>query len=264
MRILVINPNTTASMTAKIGKAAALAASAGTEIVAVNPVDGPPSIEGYFDEVFAMPGIMAEMAKAGTANAYVIACFDDTGLDAARCATDAPVIGIGEAAFHLATLIAGKFSVVTTLARSVPAIEHNLSKYGLSSRCAKVRASDVPVLELERPGSDAHHKISEEIAKAIAEDKAEAIVLGCAGMADLAQRLSQEHGVPVLDGVACAVRLAEIVAGLGLKTSKVGGYAAPRAKRFSGFYAPLSPGENHGRGAAPAARVRIGGTRSGS
>lgn len=241
MRILVINPNTTASMTEKIGKAAESVASTGTEIVAVNPADGPPSIEGYFDEVFAIPGIIAEMGKVSAADAYVIACFDDTGLDAARCATGAPVIGIGEAAFHLASLVAGKFSVVTTLARSVPAIEHNLAKYGLASRCARVRSSEVAVLELERPGSNARHRISQEIARAISEDKAEAIVLGCAGMADLAHSLSEEHGVPVLDGVVCAVTLAEGLFKVGLKTSKVGGYAAPRGKRFAGIFAPLSP-----------------------
>lgn len=243
MRILVINPNTTASMTAKIGQAAASVAAAGTEIIAVNPTDGPPSIEGYFDEVFAIPGIIAEMAKAPAADAYVIACFDDTGLDAARCATEAPVIGIGEAAFHLASLVAGKFSVVTTLARSVPAIEHNLAKYGLVSRCAKVRSSEVAVLDLERPGSNARHKISEEIARAIHEDRAEAIVLGCAGMADLAHSLSEEHGVPVLDGVVCAVTLAESLFKVGLKTSKVGGYATPRGKRFAGIFASASPME---------------------
>jgi len=240
MRILVINPNTTASMTAKIGEAAASVASGSTEIIAVNPVDGPPSIEGYFDEVFAIPGIIAEMGK-GPADAYVIACFDDTGLDAARCATEAPVIGIGEAAFHMASLVAGKFSVVTTLARSVPAIEHNLAKYGLASRCAKVRSSEVAVLDLERPGSNARHRISEEIARAISEDKAEAIVLGCAGMADLAHSLSEEHGVPVLDGVVCAVTLAEGLFKVGLRTSKVGGYAAPRGKRFAGVFSSLSP-----------------------
>ncbi|BCM17988.1 aspartate/glutamate racemase family protein [Mesorhizobium sp. J8] len=242
MRILVINPNTTQSMTAKIGEAAASVASEATQIVAVNPADGPPSIEGYFDEVFAIPGIIAEMGKA-PADAYVIACFDDTGLDAARCATEAPVIGIGEAAFHMASLVAGKFSVVTTLARSVPAIEHNLAKYGLASRCAKVRSSDVAVLELERPGSNARHRISQEIARAISEDKAEAIVLGCAGMADLAHSLSEEHGVPVLDGVVCAVTLAESLFKVGLKTSKIGGYAAPRGKRFAGMFAPLSPSQ---------------------
>ena len=103
----------------------------------------------------SVPGLLAEMKKAGDVDAHVIACFDDTGLDAARCLASAPVIGIGEAAFHTACLVAGKFGVVTTLSRSVPAIEHNLIKYGLFSRCVKVRASDVAVLELEDPRSDA-------------------------------------------------------------------------------------------------------------
>ena len=87
-----------------------------------------------------------EIGKAANADAFVIACFDDTGLEAARCATGAPVVGIGEAAFHMASLIADKFSVVTTLSRSIAPIEHNLAKYGLSRRCARVRAADAPVL----------------------------------------------------------------------------------------------------------------------
>lgn len=241
MHILVVNPNTTASMTEKIGAAAQAVAATGTVITAVNPPDGPPSIEGYFDEVFSVPGLIGEMRKRSDADAYIIACFDDTGLEAARCAVSAPVIGIGEAAFHAASFVAGKFSVVTTLPRSIPAIEHNLTKYGLASRCARVRASEIPVLELEVPGSNASEKISAEIERALAEDGAEAIVLGCAGMADLAGRLSERHGVPVLDGVACAVKFAEGLAGLGLKTSKAGGYAAPRGKPYAGIYAGLSP-----------------------
>src|SRR5438270_2010982 len=99
MRILAINPNTTGSMTDKIAAAARLAASRGTEIIAVNPDFGPPSIEGYFDEVFSVPGLIAEMRKQSNADAYIVACFDDTGLDAARCWATAPVVGIGEAAF---------------------------------------------------------------------------------------------------------------------------------------------------------------------
>jgi allantoin racemase len=241
MDILVINPNTTASMTRKIGEAARSAASSGTRIIAVNPKDGPPSIEGYFDEVFAIPGMIGAMQKHPAASACVIACFDDTGLDAARCVGDMPVVGIGEAAFHMASLIAGKFSVVTTLSRSVPAIEHNLVRYGLASRCARVRASDVPVLELEVPGSNARSRISEEIESAIRDDGAEAIVLGCAGMADLAAALGREHGLPVLDGVACAVQLCESLVRLGLMTSKLGGYQTPRRKSFTGIFAPFSP-----------------------
>lgn len=241
MKILVINPNTTVSMTAKIGKAAAKAASPGTEIMAVNPSYGPSSIEGYYDEVFAIPGMIEEIRNHPDADAFIIACFDDTGLDAARCATSAPVVGIGEAGFHLVSLVSGKFGVVTTLARSVPAIEHNLVKYGLASRCAGVRASEVAVLDLELPGSDACMKISAEIGRSIMEDKAEAIVLGCAGMSDLAHLLGEEHGLPVLDGVSCAVKLAEALVGLGMRTSRTGGYAAPRAKTYVGEFAKFSP-----------------------
>jgi allantoin racemase len=140
MRIHVINPNTTASMTKKIGVAAKAAASPGVEVRAVNPDFGPPSIEGYFDEAFSVPGLLAEVAKAPDADAFVIACFDDTGLEAARCATEAPVIGIGEAAFHMASLVAEKFSVVTTLparSRRSNAISSNTGLPGGAGACAR-------------------------------------------------------------------------------------------------------------------------------
>ena len=232
MLINIVNPNSTASMTAKIGAAARTVAAPGTEILAVNPEHGPPSIEGYYDEAMSLPGMLAEIAKgeAAGADAHIIACFDDTGLEAARCLAGAPVIGIGEAAFHLASLIAHRFSVITTLSRSIAAIETNLMKYGLDRRCAKVRAAEVPVLALEDPGSNARRDISAEIARAKLEDRAGAIVLGCAGMADLAASLSLEHGLPVVDGVAAAVKLAEALSVLGLKTSKLDAYATPRAK----------------------------------
>lgn len=239
MKLLVVNPNTTASMTARIGRAAQAAAAAGTEICAVNPLSGPVSIEGYFDEAFSVPGLIEEIMKgeAQGAQAHIIACFDDTGLEAARCCATGPVIGIGEAAFHLAALVAHRFSVVTTLSRSIAAIETNLLKYGLDRRCGRVRACEVPVLMLEDPASDARGKLSAEIRLAKAQEGAEAIVLGCAGMADLAASLAQEHGVPVIDGVAAAVKLAEALVVLGHRTSKTGAYATPGAKAFTGIFA---------------------------
>ena len=232
MKILVINPNTTASMTDHIGKAARAAASPGTEVAAVNPAHGPRSIEGYFDEAMSLAGLLETIHRNPDCDAVVIACFDDTGLDAARCLTDKPVIGIGEAAYHFASMLSNKFSVVTTLARSVPALEHNLARYGLDARCARVRSSEVAVLELEQPGSNARQRISAEIGLAVVEDNAEAIVLGCAGMAGLAADLAAEHGLPVLDGVTCAVKLAEAMAGLGMRTSRLGGYAPPPAEKL--------------------------------
>jgi allantoin racemase len=200
--------------------------------VAVNSADGPASIEGFYDEAISLAGMLAVIRERKDFDAVVIACFDDTGLDAARCLTDKPVIGIGEAAYHMASMISNKFSVVTTLARSVPALEHNLHRYGLIARCARVRSSEVAVLELELPGSDACNRISAEIGRAIAEDRAEAIVLGCAGMADLADALAKEHGLPVLDGVSCAVGLAEAMVRLRILTSRVGGYSPPPVSKL--------------------------------
>jgi len=236
MEILVVNPNTTASMTDKIRAAAEAAASPGTQVTAVNPGMGPASIEGFYDEALAVPGLLAEVAKgeARRVAGHVIACFDDTGLEAARTLARAPVVGIGEAAFHVAALVAGRFSVVTTLGRSIPAIEFNLLKYGLAARCGRVRAAEVPVLALEDKGSDARRRIEVEIEAAKREDRAEAIVLGCAGMVDLAAALSARHGLPVVDGVTAAVVLIESLVRLGLATSKVGGYAEPLPKAVAG------------------------------
>ncbi|MEX3007449.1 aspartate/glutamate racemase family protein [Hoeflea sp. TYP-13] len=225
MRILIVNPNTTSSMTGKIAEVARSVARPDTQIIAVNPDQGPSSIEGFYDIALSLPGLLSEVGRHRDIDAVVIACFDDTGLDAVRCAVDVPVIGIGEAAYHAASFLACKFSVITTLVRSVPGLEANLQRYGLASRCARVRATDIPVLELERNDPDTVGRISLEIQKAIEEDHAEAIVLGCAGMADLMQRLSHEHGLPVVDGVTCAITFAEALIASRLKTSKIGAYA---------------------------------------
>lgn len=232
-------------MTDKAATAARAVAGAGTEIVAATSSMGPASIEGFYDDALALPGLLAAIAAAESdgVDAHIIACFDDTGLDAARALARAPVIGIGEAGFHLASLIAHRFAVVTTLSRSVAVIEANLMRYGLIARCCAIRASDVAVLDLEDPTSNAFARISEEIGRAIREDKAEAIVLGCAGMADLAQALSEAHGVPVIDGVASAVVLAESLVRTGLATSKTGPYAPPRAKPYLGRLADFAPRE---------------------
>jgi allantoin racemase len=242
MRILIVNPNTTSSMTATISAAAKTVAAEGTEIEAVTSLMGPVSIEGYYDEVFAIPGMLAEIAKGEKAGAQaaIIACFDDTGLDAARALATIPVIGICEAAVATASFIAQRFTVVTTMERSRLPIEHLVHRYGMSAR-AKVRAADIPVLSLEDPNSNAIARLRSEIAAAISDDRAEAIVLGCAGMAELAAALSAEFGVPVVDGVTAAVKHAEGLITLGLKTAKRGAYASPVDKPYRGILQDFAP-----------------------
>lgn len=239
--ILVLNPNTTASMTAKISRAAEAVAAPGTTIRALNPTDGPVSIEGAYDDVFAAAATLRTLKQTPPADGYVIACFDDTGLDGARALLDGPVVGIGEAAFHFASLVGHKFGVVTTLERGVPTLERNLTAYGLASRCVRIAAADMPVLALEEPGSDAAAKIEAMARRLIEDDGAEAIALGCAGMANLTDRLSQSLGVPVIDGVAAAVKLVEGLLAVGLKTSRRGAYATPGTKSYAGDFKGDAP-----------------------
>jgi allantoin racemase len=213
MRILVINPNSTASMTAAIGAAARRAAAPGTAIAAVNPPEGPAAIQGAEDGAAALPGLFAvferEVLQAHSCDAVVIACFDDTGLAELKARSPVPVVGIGEAGFLAAMLVAERFSVVTTLAVSLPVIEANLAAYGWAGRCARVRASGVPVLDLEGAEAKVVETVAAEIARAVAEDGCGAIVLGCAGMAELAQEMTVRFGLPVIDGVTAAVAFCE-------------------------------------------------------
>jgi allantoin racemase len=213
MRILIINPNTTASMTAAIGEAAAKTASAGTIILAVNPDRGPASIQGPEDGEAALPGLFAVfdsyMIGEDAFDAVIIACFDDTGLEELRARSQVPITGIGEAAYRLAAETAAPFSVVTTLAVSIPVLEYNIKSYGLAAQCARVRASEIPVLDLERHPEQALTRIGSEIAEAIRTDHCRSIVLGCAGMADMALILENTYSIPVIEGVSAAVAWCE-------------------------------------------------------
>jgi allantoin racemase len=243
-KILIVNPNTTASMTQTIGAAARAVAAPGTEIVAVTSSMGPASIEGFYDEAFAVPGLIRALLEAPDADAGIIACFDDTGLDAARSVARFPVVGICEAALVTAGQLAKRIAIVTTLPRSIVPLEELVRRYGFADR-ALVTACNVAVLDLEKTGSDAAEKLDAEIALAL-DKGAEAIVLGCAGMADLALTLSQRFGVPVIDGVAAAVKQAEALVGLKLSTSRRGSYASPAAKSYAGMLEPFAPASKEG------------------
>ncbi|HEY0248117.1 MAG TPA: aspartate/glutamate racemase family protein [Gryllotalpicola sp.] len=251
VRLRVINPNTTTRMTEAIGRAAARAASVGTVVTAVNPTMGPASIESHYDEALAAPGILEEIARgdAEGVDGYVLACFGDPGLDAARELAAGPVIGIAEAGMHLATLLGRHFSIVTTLARTIGRAEELVERYGFARACAGIRAADIPVLELDVPGSDARRAVAAECRRALREDGSEVIVLGCAGMADFCAELSHELGAPVIDGVAAGTRLAESLVGLGLSTSRRNEYARPPIKGYVGRLAGFGLGETARRSA---------------
>ena len=236
MKIKVINPNSTVSMTELIGATARTVANPGTEIIAVNPEMGPVSIEGFYDEALSVVGVLDEVRKGEERgiDGYVIACFGDPGLYAARELARGPVIGIAEAAMHTAVLLATEFSIVTTLARTRIIAQHLVDRYGMNQFCRNIRTIDLPVLSLETD-AQAQIAILEQCHQAIAQDRCGAIVLGCGGMANLAAQLTQELNIPVIDGVSAAVKLAEGLISLNLKTSKSGSFDFPIAKPHAGI-----------------------------
>lgn len=248
MRIKLINPNTSSAMTEAMARAAREVASPGTRIDAVTTLSGPASIEGHYDEAISVIGLIDQMRADPDADAYVIACFGDPGLLAARELTGAPVLGIAEAAMHSATFLATSFSVVTTLERTRIISEALVRNYGMQAACRRVRATDLPVLELEEPGDRVNETVFAECLRALDEDRCGAIVLGCAGMAGLVDHLRARLPVPVIDGVTAAVKFAEALVGAGLRTSKHGDLAYPLPKIYSGSLAAYAPSVREGPG----------------
>jgi len=231
VRILVINPNTTASMTATIGECARAVAGPGATVAAVNPSSGPVSIESHFDDAMSVPGVLAEVAagERDGVDAYVIACFGDPGLLAAREVAAGPVVGIAEAAMRTAAYLGRGFSVVTTLERTVGHTWDLARAYGLERHCLGVHATGIPVVELETDPA-AYATVLGASRAALDADGSDVVVLGCAGMADLCARLQDDLGVPVVDGVAAAVVTARSIVELGLATSVRNEFAAPLQK----------------------------------
>ena len=236
MRILVVNVNTTQSMTDSIAAQARTVAAPGTEIIELTPRFGAESCEGNFDSYLAAIGVMDRvLSYPDPFDAVIQAGYGEHGREGLQELLDEPVVDITEAAASTAMFLGHKYSVITSLDRTVPLIEDRLKLAGLDARCASVRASGLGVLELEEDPARAVATIVEQAARAVAEEKAEVIVLGCGGMAGLDEQIRKRTGVPVVDGVAAAVTIAESLVRLGLSTSKVRTFAAPRPKKLTGW-----------------------------
>ena len=239
MRILVVNVNTTESMTEGIRLQARRTAASDTEIVALTPRFGAESVEGNVESYLAAVGVLDAVlryqASGEPFDAVIQAGYGEHGREGLQEALDCPVVDITEAAASTAMFLGHRYSVITTLDRAVPLIEDRLLLAGLSQRCASVRASDIPVLELETDRDRAVAAIVAEAERAVRDDHAEVICLGCGGMAELEQAVRDRTGVPVVDGVAAAVTIAEGLVRLGMSTSKVRTYATRRTKRMTGW-----------------------------
>lgn len=227
LRIAIVNPNTTRSMTDAMIRAAAQSARPYTELIALTPDRGVPSIESHVDEVWGALSVLREVERCealeNPPDAYVIACFGDTGVPAAREAASGPVVGMTEAALMTAALLAHRFAIVTMPSRTKAQSDAVVRSLGLGHRCA-VRSIDEPVVEVKNGSIHLLDAFVAESRFALAED-AEAIVLGCAGLADLVEPLHHALGVPVVEGVAAAVVIAEGLVSQRLTTSRANTWA---------------------------------------
>ncbi|WP_254544740.1 aspartate/glutamate racemase family protein [Halomarina pelagica] len=236
MRIKAINPNTTLEMTENIGKVADRYTSDEVEVVAVSPERGPISIESYYDDYLAIPGLLEEIRKdEGDFDAFINACWGDPGIDACREVTEKPVVGIAEGSMYVANMLGARFSVATILPRAKDLIEETVLTTGLASKCASVRCTDLTVVETETARDAAVEALLEASTLAVEEDGAEAICLGCAGMGGLDEELEKALPVPVIDSVGAAAVLAEGLVRLGKSTSKVMTYKPPEPKEIKGY-----------------------------
>lgn len=237
-RIVVMNCNTSISMTADIGRQAQSAARPGTLIDAWHPHWGPESAEGYYDSFITATAVLDRLhGLPSDVDAVVMAGFGEHGREGARELLNIPVVDITEAAAQFAMILAPRYGVVTTLGRACAQIHDSLTVAGLANRCAAIEAAELAVLELgSDPGValDAMHSAGRRAIDA----GAEALALGCAGMAGMSEHLSAKLGVPVVDGVTAAVAIAEGLVSMSLTTSKIRTYAAPRDKQRSGW--PIS------------------------
>jgi allantoin racemase len=239
INLTVINPNTTESMTDLIVAEARRVAGPDVVVTGRTPSMGPSSIESHYDEALAVPGLLEVIRSDATADAFVLACFGDPGLDAARELAGRPVIGIAEAAMKTASLLGRSFSVVTTLSRTMGRAWDLTRTYGLERQCVGVHACDIPVLDLEEDKERTYATVLAFAKNALAGDGSDAIVLGCAGMAGLPELLSSQLGVPVVDGVAAATLLAESLVRLDLHPATHGELAPPPPKAYTGILAPF-------------------------
>jgi allantoin racemase len=226
-RILLINPNTTATMTDGMAAAAHAAARPGTQIEATTVEGSVPFIDGWYDETLAAAAVARLVAdRAGTFDAAIVACFGDPGLYAARELTEAPVVGIAEASFLLAMTLGHRFGIISTVDRATPATWDLLTHYGIAARCAAVEPSDAEVLELDNDPSAALDRIEAAGTRAIAAG-AEVLCMGCGAMLSIRSELERRLRVPIVEAVPAAVAHAEALISLALTTSKIRSFAPP-------------------------------------
>ena len=223
MKILCINPNSSPEVTKGIEEICKKYVLPDTEITVKHIEEAPPGIESYQDAAISVQYLLDKFKKwKNQYDGFIVACHSDIGVDLLRELTSKPVIGIGEASMLFALPLGHKFSILSLKRKKIPQKEDLVKKYGLENRCASIRVTGLGVIATDE---EKREKLMQEGMKAVKEDGAEVLILGCAGMAGFDKKIEKIIGVPVIDGVASALMIMESLSRYGVVTSKIGKYS---------------------------------------
>lgn len=239
MKILLLNPNISENVTETMAAEARLSASAGTELATATARFGTLYVENRAEAAIAGHAVLEALAEhAGGCDAAIVAAFGDPGLAAARELLEIPVVGLAESAFLIAHTQGRRYSVVCLTPRLRTWYMECAAEHGLDGRMASTRALSVPVADITTAKQDLAGHLADECLRAVEEDGAEVVILGGGPIAGLAREIADRIPVPVLDGVSCAVKLAELLVALNLNQPQRGSFVRPASKPARG----LSPG----------------------
>ena len=219
IEICIINPYASAISNQKVKHCALKVVDKDTSIF----INNENSEEDYFDlhsETINISKLLKIVEKNNSSDAFIIISFEDIGVDTIRKVTSKPIIGIGEASFYTANIIANKFSVITNLSQSHEALKNNLIKYDMDHKCVSIKSIEVPVLDMDTMSKSNLNKLNNEIQRTITEDDPEAIIITSPGILNLSKNLSNKFNIPIIEGVTAATALMENFGKLGLKIKK--------------------------------------------
>jgi len=230
MRLLVVNPNSSEAVTGAILESARRAAAPGTELIPVTTTGGTRNIDSAFGDYLsgaAMLRTCLEAVALHRPDAVLLAGFGRVGVDALKEALEVPVVSIAEASMAVACLLGHRFTTLTMLEQFVPYQQDLVRLFGFETRCASVRAINVNVERCVTDREETLRQLRVRIQEVVQADRAEVVILACAGLCGYDAELSRLAGIPVLDPVAVGVKVAEGLVGLGLRHSKVRKFAHP-------------------------------------
>ena len=234
MRILIINPNTSEHMTAKIRAVAGTIKREDCEVTVVCPLHGPITLESSYDEAYSIaPTIdLVKQANQEGYDAIILACFCDVGVEAAKEISSVPVLGLEEATLSVALLLGDKFGIMTEKRPRVAMKKLHVRRHGLLERMASIRPLELSVAELDADPERTKATGMALARRMIEEDGAEVIIMGCAAMAGYSEDLERELQIPVLDPLKVTLKLTEALVDMGVAHSRIGLYAPPMPKEF--------------------------------